>query len=157
MSFVKIGQKAEAENIETVSFGSCVLRTTLNTGIDGNAPSEFKRDVTITVELSDNEHVVQHMLDRVAAGIRITLNQQDGYLKGRPESLDAESYAEMLDDMECKIHLTEEDLIDLYRPATRAQTDEEQAISGLKKMYKAGKLTDDQFKQAVEMVQAASE
>lgn len=153
MSFTKIGQKAEAENINSVKFGDCVIKTTLSTGFDGNAPDEHKRDVTIIAELSDDSEVVKRMLDRLAGGIRITVNQNDGYLKGAPGVVDYESYANHLDSIDCEVHLTEDDLIELYTPNRRTSKDMSPQ-EGLDVLLKEGKISKEQHTQMSAMLEA---
>lgn len=143
MEFSKVGQKAEAANIDSVSFGDCVIKTTLSTGYDGQAPKEHRRDVTIIAELSDADPVIKAMLDRVASGVRITVNQTSGILKSAPGVIDHETYAEYLDSIDCKVELDSESLAELYEPTKRTQKDMTPQ-EGLDVMLKAGKLTKKQ-------------
>jgi len=157
MSFQTIGQKAEAENINTVSFGTCVLRTTLNTGFDGSTPEELKRDVTITVELSDDTDVVKHMLDRIASAIRITCNQKDGLLKGAPSVFDDESYAKYLDSINKEVHLDEQALIQLYKPASKKKTPGDETRAAADNMLANGLIDEDAHKKAYEIAKEQDE
>lgn len=139
--------KTNIQNIDNVTFGNAIIETTLNTGFDGDAPDELKREVSLIFELSDHEKVTQYCMDRLAAALRIKVNQDDGFLKGASGVGSYETYAEMLDNNDCEFHFTEQDLIDLLTPSKRTSQKEMSQQEMIDYWLKIGKIDEEQHAQ----------
>lgn len=141
------------KNIDTVSFGNSVINTTLSSGFDGKAPDKHKRDISLSFELSDDTKVKEFLMDRLAAAMRIKVNQSDGYLKGMPGVVDAESYADKMDEHDCEFHFSEQDVIDLLTPSKRTPSKMTEAEM-VDQMYKDDKIDKSQHEQMMAIIEA---
>jgi hypothetical protein len=146
--------KVQINNIDSVSFGNAEIETTLKTGLDGDAPEEHRRELTLSFELSDDEDVKQFLMERLAAALRIKCNQKDEVrFKGNPKVKSYEDFAQHIDDMGGSYHFDEEELIDLLTPSKRTAKSMSQE-DWVWYQYKQGEITEEQRDQMLAIIEA---
>lgn len=126
------------ENIGQLNFKGIELRTQLNGGFDSDDENSHKIDLTF--KLNGGGEVVEYLLDRATAALRIKVNTPNGPIKGK--AVDAETYQQYLEANDFSFTFDVAELMELKRtPATP----ESQLSSAAKKMLDAGTINQTQY------------
>lgn len=132
--------KVTVKGTENVNFGDVEIITYLSTKFDTDSPKEHHREVKCTFIIPEDasEDTKTALLDRLAASLRIKVNQTDENSELKSKAIDAKSYAEFLDSHNCEFTWNVDELLEPSAPSDLT------APQYVARMVKKGLITKEQ-------------